>query len=231
MRGAEEPSGGEPKGDPDPDPKKGDPEPDPDPDPDPEPEPGKDKTAEEYRKELRNYERNAKRASAKDKKEITALKDKLQKREDADKSEQQKAVDKAREEGKTEAQQAAEKERRQNRLEVAVTRLAAKGIKVGEGEDAKTVRFADPEDALVHLERAIATEEVDDPFDDQGKVKADALSEALTELLERKPHLQAKEEETPKPAGDADAGKGGDGAKALADMSPEEHYAQVRKGG
>jgi len=141
-------------------------------------------------------------------------------------------VEKARQEGEAKSAEKFEAERRKDRLEVAVTRLASKGVKVGEGDDAKTVKFADPEDALVHLERAIANDDVDDVFSDQGKVKAEALEEALIELLDRKPHLAAKDEPPePRPPTDVEAGKGGDGNKALEEMSPEDHYQQVRKGG
>lgn len=193
------------------------------------------KTADEYRQELRRYERSAKTASAKKDKELAKLREQLKEREDADKSEQEKAVEKAREAGKQEATVAAEKERRQDRLEVAATRLASKGLVLGEGDDAKTVKFADPEDALVHLERAIAREEVDvdELFDDKGHAKPEALRAALVDLLEQKPHLRERDGDGPQatkpPAGSSDAGKGADGKKSLEEMSVEDQYQRIRR--
>lgn len=58
--------------------------------------------------------------------------------------------------------------------------------------------FADPEDA-----RALLAGRLDD-FIDDGKVDVDAIDEALTELLSKKPHLAAKAEK--RFAGSADGG-------------------------
>lgn len=147
----------------------------------------------------------------------------LKKLQDRDKSEQEKAVEKAREEGRTEAQSKAEAERRADRLEVAVTRQAARGIKTGEGDDAKTVKFADPEDALLRVERGLRNGDIDaeDLYDDEGKVKTDVLSTALAEIASRNPHLVG--DGRPRPQGDADTGKGEPANNDLEKMTPEDH--------
>jgi hypothetical protein len=197
--------------------------------PDEEPE-GKDgQDAEALRKKLRQTERNSRREGQRKDKEIEKLRNQLKQREDADKTEQQKAVDEAREEGRKEIQEKVEAERRRDRLEVAATRLATRGVKIGKGDDAETVKFADPEDALVHLERAVRNGDVDDPFDDNGKVKTDDLQEALVELLERKPHLRADEPKKQERPGSADAGKGAGEAKGLDEMSTEEHFQRIKR--
>lgn len=193
----------DPKPDPAPDPK---PEPDPKPDPDPDPDPKPD----DWKAHARKHEREAKKA----RKERDELERKLKERDDANKSEQEKAIEKAREEARTEALTASQKERRNDRLEVAVTRNAAK-------------TFADVDDALVHVQRAIAAGDIDedDIFDSEGKVQTEALKTALDELLERKPHLKA----TPgRVAGDADAGRGSGSGKSADDMSTDEHLKAVQ---
>jgi hypothetical protein len=211
--------------DPDPDPKpepdpKPDPKPDPDPDPKPDPDPDPVNPDDDWKAKSRKNETRAKKAE----REAKEAKEALAKREEADQTESEKAVAKAKEEGRKEALTEAEKERRADRLEVAVTRLASKGIKIGEGDEAKMVRFADSEDALLHVERAISRGEVDaaDIYDDEGKVKADALTAELAQLLERKPHLAAGKGETPKP-GDPDFRKGDPAKNDLEAMSPEDH--------
>lgn len=140
----------------------------------------------------RKHEREAKKL----RREREEFQRKLAEREDAEKTEHQKAIEKARAEAKAEALSEAEKERRNDRLEVAVARAAAK-------------TFADVDDALLHVQRGITVGDIDpdDIFDDQGKVQADALRSALDELLERKPHLAA----TGRPSGSSDAGKGSGG--------------------
>lgn len=195
-------------------------------------EKGKD---DDWKWQARKHERRSK-AEKKKREEAEA---KLKKREEADKSEQEKAVDKAREEGRTSALTEAEKERRSDRLEVAVTRLANKPIEIGEGDDKKKVRFADSDDALVFIERAIDRGDIDadEIFDDNNRVKADALKGELAELLETKPHYQAasgeggEQKKKPKAAsGDADQGRGeGSGSKSLEEMSPEDHLKRIQK--
>lgn len=215
---------------PDPDPKDPDPDPDPDPEPDPDPDPDpKDPDPKEpnWKSESRKHERRAKKT----KKELDDLLAERKKQEDAQKSEHEKALEKAREEGEKTALTKAEKDRQADRLEVAVTRIAAKTIKVGEGDDAKDVKFADSEDALVYLNRAISAGDLDseDVFGDDGKVNTESVTEALREILESKPHL-GEDSKPHKPKGDADAGKGkGSGAKELEDMSPEELYKRSQR--
>lgn len=168
--------------------------------------------ADHYRKQLREYERTSKRRTAAKDAEIERLKSALAEREDADKTEHERALEQARQEARDEVLSQAEKERRSDRLEVAVARQAAK-------------TFADVDDALLHVERGIAAGDIDadDIFDDQGKVQTDALKTALEELLERKPHLAA----TTGP-GSSDAGRGG-GQKGLEDMSVEDHVKRVQR--
>lgn len=216
---------------PDPEPPKGEP-PEPEPaDPEP-PKGGEDepiKADDDWQVKARKHEREAKKARERAEKAEQALKD----REDADKSEHEKALDAARSEGEVKAREQYETERRRDRLEVATTRYASRGIQLGEGEEAETVKFADPDDALVHLERAIDKDEVDDPFDDEGKLDNNALQAALVDLLQRKPHLRAPSSTEPPPPppppkGDPDRGKGADGKKALEEMSVEEHLARIQ---
>lgn len=193
---------------------------------------GKEKTAEEYREELRKSDRVRKRESAKSQKEIAELKKQLQEKEDADKTEHEKAIEKAREEAKAEALTEAEKGRRDDRLEAAVTRVAASiGVKIGEGDEAKVVKFADSDDALVNIQRRIANGDIDadELFDGDGKVQTDALQSELATLLEDKPHLQAASNGGSKrPDGDGDGGKGSAG-KTGEEMSVGEHLKQIQQ--
>lgn len=205
---------------PDPEPKKDDPPKGGDPDPDPDPHPEPIKPEDDWQAKSRKHEREAKRLRKQLEERDKALKD----RENADKSEQEKAIEAAREEGEKKARDAGEKERRADRLEVAVTRLAARGVQDGEGEDAKALRFADPEDALLRVERGISRGDIeaDDIFDDEGRVKNDALTEALVKIAKANPHLVG-EAERPKPKGDPDSRKGDPAQKDLEGMSPEDH--------
>lgn len=166
------------------------------------------KPEDDWKAKARKHERDAKREREARETAERALKE----REDADKSEQEKALDKAREEARNEALSEADKDRRNDRLEVAVTRLAAKGVKVGDD----TVRFDDPEDALVFIQR----EDTDGLFDDEGKVNADALEEALSDLLTRKPRLRAEGGSGSTP--DSDARRGDRADEDLEDLTPEQ---------
>lgn len=174
---------------------------------------------DDWRAKSRKNETRAKRAE----RERDELKKRLEKIEESNKSESEKAIEKAREEARSEALSEAEKERRSDRLEVAVTRLASKGLTIGEGDDAETKRFADTDDALLNIERAISKGEIDegDIFDDEGKVDADALKSELADLLRRKPHLAA--EGTERNPGDPDTRKGGPKKSDLESMTPEDH--------
>lgn len=189
-----------------------------------------DSELDKLRAELRKHRGTERRAKNAEKraKEIEA---KLKERENADKTEQEKAIEKAREEGKTEALTKAEKERRSDRLEVAVARAATKPFKIGDGDDAKTVKFADPEDAQVFLDRAISNGDLDDEdiFDENGKVKPEVVADALKDILAERPRLGTDSKAAAKPSGSADAGKGKGAAKELEDLSHEELYKRVQR--
>ena len=178
---------------------------------------------DDWKTKARKHESAAKR----ERKAREEAERRLKEYDDKNKSDLQKAIDEAREEGKKEALSEAEKVRRADRLEVAVTRLAAKGVSVETEENGKvkteTLRFEDPEDAQVFIERAIARGDIgeDDIFDDEGKVKTEALSEALAELLKSKPRLAAGAEG--RPSGDPDTRKGNPAQKDLESMTPEDH--------
>jgi hypothetical protein len=146
----------------------------------------------------------------------------------ATQSEQQKALEKARKEGREEALTEAQKERRADRLEVAVTRIAARGVQLGDNDDELT-KFADPEDALVFIERAIARGDIDadDIFNDDHKVDTDALADELADLLKRKPRLAAGATDT-RNLGDSDAGKGSR-RKSPDEETVEDHLKKVQK--
>ena len=165
----------------------------------------------DWKTHARKHERRAKAEKSRADK-VQAELDELRKGQQTD---HEKALEEARKEAREAALSEAEKERRSDRLEVAVTRLAAK-------------TFADTEDALTNIERAIARGDLDtdDIFDDQGKVQTKALETALGELLERKPHL-AVSQDTGGKVGGADAGKGG--GKTASDLSVEEHLGQIRR--
>lgn len=176
-----------------------------------------------WKSESRKHERRAKKT----KKELDELQAKLKEREDAQKSEHEKALEKARKEGEERALSKAEKERQADRLEVAVTRIAAKSLKVGEGDDAKEVKFADPEDAHTFLNRKLANGDLDtdDIFGDDGKVKSETITETLQEILAEKPHLAASEKSDgkngKKPSGDGDGGKGNGSAASEATVEAQ----------
>lgn len=165
-----------------------------------------------WESEARKHERRAKQ----ERKEREALEKRLSEIEGQNKTEQEKAIETARAEARAEAETEAQKERRQDRLEVASTRIATKGITI-KGEDGKdtVLRFKDPDDALVYVDRAIRAGDIDedDIFNDEGKVQTEALSSALQDILESKPHLLADGNGTtvPKVKGSADGGKGSAG--------------------
>lgn len=176
----------------------------------------------DWKRMARKHEREAKKA----RKEREDFAKKLKEREDADKSEQDKAVEEAEKRGRESVQGDFEKERRQDRLELATTKIASKGLKIGSGDKEKIVRFADTDDALLHLERDIRNGDLDpeDIFDSNGRVRVEQLEEALTDLLARKPHLAA--DRPGKVAGTADAGKG---APAKTETTVEDHFNKIRR--
>lgn len=185
-------------------------------------EPGKVEPDDDWKTKSRKNETRAK----KEKRRADEAEKKLAEREEEDQTESEKKVSEAEKKGREEAESKAEKERKSDRLEVAVTRLASKKLTIGEGDDAEEVRFADTEDALINIERAIAKGEIDedDIFDDEGKVKTDALQSELASLLKRKPHLKdGGTEESGGSKGDPDTRKGGTAKDDLESMTPEEH--------
>lgn len=174
----------------------------------------------DWKKAARKHETRAKQTA----RELEEARRLLKEREDADKSEQEKAIEQAREQARTEALSQVEKERRADRLESSVTRLAARGF-----EDGDTVlKFADPDDAMVYLERAISRGDVDpeDIFDENGKVQTEAVTEALRDLLSSKPHLRARDEPPARVPGSSDAGRG---SSSKGDESVEEILARKRR--
>ena len=192
----------------------------------------------DWKKMARRHEREAK----KERKAREAAEAKVKERETADQSEHEKAVKAAREEGEKTAKEIADKERRTDRLENATIKMAGKGIKVTVKEDdkdvQKTLRFTDPDDAFVHIERMIRNGDLDedDLFNDKGKVNSEALTEALEELVDAKPHLIAGANgdgngsgSGRKVKGSADGGKGSGGSKSTEDMSVEEHFERIRQ--
>lgn len=182
------------------------------------PEETKVTAEDDWKAKARKHER-ALKAERKTREEFER---RLKEREDADKSETEKAIEKARQEARQEALSEAEKERRQDRLELAVTRLAAKGITVGEGDEAK--RFADPEDALDLVTARIARNALDPDslYEEDGQVDQDALKDILGEIAAAKPGLLADGPVVRPKGGAADAGKG-QASKDLEAMSPSDH--------
>jgi hypothetical protein len=186
---------------------------------------------ENWRQRSRSWERKAKEAE----KQRAEYEKRLKDREEQDKSEFEKAVEAARQEGEKTARDASEKERRADRLETAAVRLASKGFKVTDGDGKEvTVTFADPDDAHIHIERMLRRGDLDEGelFDDNGRVRNEALTEALTELIQARPHLAANGAVAGKPrskvAGSADGGKGSGGAKELEDRTPEEWLTAIQ---
>lgn len=177
---------------------------------------------DDWQTKARKHENAAKR----ERKRREEAERKLADRDKADMTEHEKALEQARKEARDEALTEAEKERRADRLEVATTRLASKGVEVGEDDEKKTVRFADPEDALLNIERGIRRGEIDedDIYDSEGKVDTAALTKALADLAIDKPHLLADETERSKlPKGDPDTRKGEPARTDLEAMTPADH--------
>jgi hypothetical protein len=172
----------------------------------------------------RGTERRAKNAE----KEKKALEAKLKEFEDRDKTEQEKAIEKARKDAETEVTSKYETQRRDDKIESAVTKLALGGFKVGEGDDQKTLKFADIDDAQLRLDRALRNGDLsyDDIYSD-GKVDRDAVRDFLTEVLEEHPRLQdggggASSGRRVEGGADAGKGKGGGGGQKTAAQLAEE---------
>lgn len=180
-----------------------------------------------WKSESRKHESRAKA----NQKRADELERKLREYEDRDKSVHEKTVEEAFNRGRAEALTESQKERRRDRLELAVTRIAAAtGVKVGDGDDVKTVKFADAELVQMWIERQLADGTLDagDLFDDSGKVQTDALTDALVDLANDKPFLLATNgDRGRKPAGDPDAGKG---KPSTGVRSVEEELAHIQRG-
>jgi hypothetical protein len=183
--------------------------------------PADDAELEEWKAYARKWEKRAKdkptgagraeREAARLKRERDELAAKLKEREDADKSDQEKAIDTAKRQAREEALSEADKDRRADRLEMAVSKVAAiRGVKLGAGDDAKTVKFTDPDDVLMWLEKQIDRGDIDaDTIYKDGRVDMDALAEELMALAEAKPGwLAGAGKQNGIPAGSSDAGKG-----------------------
>lgn len=91
-----------------------------------------------------------------------------------------------------------EQVRRQAREEAAAEALRDRAL---DKIEAKARKFADPEDAAAILLRSRQVED----FIDGGKVDAEAITEALDELAEAKPHLLSRQSPG---AGQFDSGRG-----------------------
>lgn len=164
-------------------------------------------TVDYWKRQSRKWEGRAKKNATRAETAETALNE----RADADKSEQEKAVETAARTAREEARSESEKERRADKLEMAVTKLGAvRGVKVGTGDDERTVKFADPDDVQMWLEKQIERGEVDaDAIYADGKVNEDALADELVRLAEAKPGwLVGTSKPNGRPAGSADGGRG-----------------------
>lgn len=181
----------------------------------------------DWKKLARRHEREAKAA----RKREADLQTKLKQRDDADKSEQQKAIDKAREDATAEVTTKYEAQQRTDRIENAVTKLSLRGFKAKSDGKEITLKFADPDDAQLRVDRALRNGDLtyEDIYSD-GKVQTSVVIDFLTELLEEHPRLRAQDNaSTAKGAVDFDAGKGnGGGGKSLEDMSPDDHLKAIR---
>lgn len=180
----------------------------------------------DWKKLARRHEREAKNA----RKREAELQAQLKARTDADLSEQEKAVKTARDEATAEVTTKYQAEQRTDRIENAVTKLSLRGFKAkADGKDI-TLKFADPDDAQLRLDRALRNGDVshDDIYAD-GKVVTRALIDFLTDLLEEHPRLRAQD--TNNGGGgrqvDMDGGKGKGGGKSIEDMTVEEHVKRM----
>lgn len=181
-----------------------------------------------WKRQARRHEREKKAALRRE----ADLKKRLQTIEQSSLSDKEKELAAARAEARTEALSEAEKDRRADKLELAVTKIAlTTGVSVGEGDKARTVKFADADDVQMWLERQIDNGDIDaDAIYKDGRVDTDVLTDALSELAAAKPTWLAGTTTAAaaagKPAGDADAGKGKppkDGG------SVDDHFNKVRR--
>lgn len=159
---------------------------------------------EEWKRHGRKWEGRAKKKDD----EIKELRAKLAEREDADKTEQEKAVEAAANAAREEAMTQAEKGRRADRLELAVVKVASVGgVKI---DDKTTVKFTDPDDVQMWLEKQIERGDIDaDDIYRDGKVNEETLAGELARLAAAKPGwLVGAGKNGGTPAGSADGGKG-----------------------
>ncbi len=179
----------------------------------------------DWKRMARKHEREAKAA----RKREADLQKQLAAREDADKTEHEKAIAAARTETAAQITTKFEAAQRTDRIENAVTKLSLKGFKIKDSAGKTvTVRFADPDDAQLRIDRALHTGDldVDDIYTD-GKVQTPALTAFLAELLDEHPRLRADNDA--KDDVDMDGGKGsGAGSKTLEDLSPDDHLKAIQ---
>lgn len=182
-----------------------DPTPDPDPVPTPDPPKADDpvKLDDDWQAKARKHERDLKR----ERKAREDLEAKLAEADNASKSEHEKALEQARKEAREEAKAQTTSEFREQIL-TAEIRVQAAG------------KFADPGDAVALLD--LKESEV---FNDDGEIQTADLTQALDDLLERKPHLAAGPANPGRPLGSVDAGKGSAAAE-----SPEDAHQKFIAG-
>lgn len=169
-----------------------------------------DRTADDYRRELRRYERESKKRQTTSAKRIEELEADNARLTSATQTDTEAAIEAARREAADAVRAETTSELRGERLTAAVARLAAG-------------RFADVDDALRLLDI-----DAGDLFDDTNKVDASALGEALDDLLARKPHLAAIPNGG-RPQGSADGGKGSGGGRDVGAMSVEDHLKATQR--
>lgn len=161
---------------------------------------------DDWQSKSRKHETRAKRAE----KRLAELEAAEAARTAESQTEHERAVEAARAEARAEADTEHSRARRTDKLEVQVVRLAAGA-------------FADPDDALVFITRAVDSDDLDldDLVDADGKVNSDALKAELDSLLKRKPHMAAGA--VAGVAGGADQGEGAGSGGDLESQSIEDH--------
>lgn len=159
---------------------------------------------EQWKREARKWESRAKKNSD----ALAAAQTELAKHADAHKTEQEKAVEAAARTAREEALTEAEKDRRADKLELAVVKVASvSGVKI---DDKTLVKFADPDDVQMWLEKQIERGDIDaDDIYRDGKVNEEALASELARLAAAKPGwLVGAGKSNGTPAGSADGGRG-----------------------
>lgn len=155
------------------------------------------------------------------KKALDSMKSKWQKERD-----QRKALEAKLAAGKKTDDQDPEAIREQAKAEARAETARERALDKVETKAAKL--FADPEDA-----RALLASRIDD-FVDDGQIDVDAINEALTELLSKKPHLAAAKASRFQGGADGGARKGSGPAQLteqdLKRMTPEQIVEAQNKG-